>query len=152
MRSDFIANVSHELKTPLTVVNGYLETLIDHQLVTGATLKAIENAAAQGRRMENIIQDLLTLSQLETSTIEEGQSFGLSKIVDDAIAQARLLAISLDKKQHQKLLRKSNIQSNYTETQTKFFSLVSNILSNAIRYTADNSSVLVTSTLKKIRR
>ena len=147
MRSDFIANVSHELKTPLTVVNGYLETLIDHQLVTGATLKAIENAAAQGRRMENIIQDLLTLSQLETSTIEEGQSFDLSKIVDDAIAQARLLAISLDKN-NTKIITQIDYPIELHGNPDEIFSLVSNILSNAIRYTADNSSVLVTAHLK----
>ena len=147
MRSDFIANVSHELKTPLTVVNGYLETLIDHQLVTGATLKAIENAAAQGRRMENIIQDLLTLSQLETSTIEEGQSFGLNKIVDDAIAQARLLAISLDKN-NTKIIAQIEYPIELHGNPDEIFSLVSNILSNAIRYTADNSSVLVTAHLK----
>ena len=67
MRSDFIANVSHELRTPLTVINGYLETLIDNQLVEGVAKNAIENAALQGRRMDNIIQDLITLSQLETS-------------------------------------------------------------------------------------
>jgi len=147
MRSDFIANVSHELKTPLTVVNGYLETLIDHQLVTGATLKAIENAAAQGRRMENIIQDLLTLSQLETSTIGEGQSFGLNKIVDDAIAQARLLAISLDKN-NTKIIAQIEYPIELHGNPDEIFSLVSNILSNAIRYTADNSSVLVTAHLK----
>lgn len=147
MRSDFIANVSHELKTPLTVVNGYLETLIDHQLVTGATLKAIENAAAQGRRMENIIQDLLTLSQLETSTIEEGQSFDLNKIVDDAIAQARLLAISLDKN-NTKIIAQIEYPIELHGNPDEIFSLVSNILSNAIRYTADNSSVLVTAHLK----
>ena len=147
MRSDFIANVSHELKTPLTVVNGYLETLIDHQLVTGATLKAIENAAAQGRRMENIIQDLLTLSQLETSTIEEGQSFDLNKIVDDAIAQARLLAISLDKN-NTKIIAQIEYPIELHGNPDEILSLVSNILSNAIRYTADNSSVLVTAHLK----
>ena len=147
MRSDFIANVSHELKTPLTVVNGYLETLIDHQLVTGATLKAIENAVAQGRRMENIIQDLLTLSQLETSTIEEGQSFDLNKIVDDAIAQARLLAISLDKN-NTKIIAQIEYPIELHGNPDEIFSLVSNLLSNAIRYTADNSSVLVTAHLK----
>ncbi len=73
MRSDFIANVSHELKTPLTVINGYLETLIDNELVEGVASKAITNAWSQGQRMNNIIQDLMMLSQLETSQSAEFQ-------------------------------------------------------------------------------
>ncbi|MCH1449329.1 MAG: PAS domain-containing protein, partial [Litoricolaceae bacterium] len=64
MRSDFIANVSHELKTPLTVINGYLETVIDNRLVDGIASKAISNAWSQSQRMSSIIQDLMTLSKL----------------------------------------------------------------------------------------
>ena len=75
MRSDFIANVSHELKTPLTVINGYLETLIDNQLVDGIAKKALENASSEGMRMNAIIQDLISLSQLETSENQDVITF-----------------------------------------------------------------------------
>ena len=81
MRSDFIANVSHELKTPLTVINGYLEMLIDNQLVEGVAKDAVESAVLQGRRMDNIIQDLITLAQLETSPSTDIGAFNLFDLV-----------------------------------------------------------------------
>ena len=147
MRTDFIANVSHELKTPLTVINGYLEMLIDNQLVTGVTHKAVESAWSQGRRMDNIIQDLLILSQLETAKIEEQQSVDLNHVVDEVLKQARLLARSLDKtktKITSKIEHGLELRGNGSE----IFSLLSNVTSNAIRYTPDNSLIAVTGYVK----
>ena len=90
MRSDFIANVSHELKTPLTVINGYLETLIDNGLVDHVASKAISNAWSQSQRMSTIIQDLMTLSQLETSQSPDQTTFNLNGLLDQVAQQARL--------------------------------------------------------------
>ena len=99
MRSDFIANVSHELRTPLTVINGYLETLIDNQLVEGVAKNAIENAALQGRRMDNIIQDLITLAQLETSPNTDIEVFNLFDLVGQVQQQIASLQKNLKKDQ-----------------------------------------------------
>ena len=69
MRKDFVANVSHELKTPLTVINGYLEVI-----ETGLTdmppilNKAIGEMGAQTQRMQSLIEDLLVLSRIEASS------------------------------------------------------------------------------------
>ena len=97
MRSDFIANVSHELKTPLTVINGYLETLIDNQLVEGVAKNAVESAALQGRRMDNIIQDLITLAQLETSPSTDIEAFNLFDLVGQVQQQIASLQKNLKK-------------------------------------------------------
>jgi two-component system phosphate regulon sensor histidine kinase PhoR len=142
MRSDFIANVSHELKTPLTVINGYLETLIDNELVEGVASKAITNAWSQGQRMNNIIQDLMMLSQLEISQSAELSTFSLDNVVDQAVQQAHLLKENLDKKQTLIDLSVSGPWE-MIGSHNEIYSLLSNLLSNAIRYCPDGSSVNV---------
>jgi two-component system phosphate regulon sensor histidine kinase PhoR len=69
MRRDFVANVSHELKTPLTVVNGFLETLVDAKIrFTEARSREIFGLMQQQTaRMMRLVEDLLTLSALESS-------------------------------------------------------------------------------------
>ena len=66
MRREFVANVSHELKTPLTVITGYLQVLNDHSSSIDIRDKAIKNMLMQSDRMNNIIQDLTWLSKLES--------------------------------------------------------------------------------------
>jgi two-component system, OmpR family, phosphate regulon sensor histidine kinase PhoR len=65
MRRDFVANVSHELRTPLTVITGYLESLAEDEdnPELARTYRAME---AQATRMRRTIEDLLTLSRLES--------------------------------------------------------------------------------------
>ncbi len=140
MRSDFIANVSHELKTPLTVINGYLETLIDNGLVDGVAGKAISNAWSQGQRMSSIIHDLMTLSQLETSQSPDQATFNLNGLLDQVVQQAQLLKENLDKKHTQIDLSIADRWDMVGST-NEIYSLISNLLSNAIRYCPDGSTI-----------
>ena len=66
MRRDFIANVSHELKTPLTVISGFLETLQDLDLEPGQRTRFMQLMSEQARNMQRLVDDLLTLSALES--------------------------------------------------------------------------------------
>ena len=66
MRRDFIANVSHELKTPLTVVSGFLETLQDLELDPARRSRYLGLMAEQAKSMQRLVDDLLTLSALES--------------------------------------------------------------------------------------
>jgi two-component system phosphate regulon sensor histidine kinase PhoR len=70
MRRDFVANVSHELKTPLTVTLGFVETAQDalHDTPPADIAHYLQTAADQARRMQQLIEDLLTLSALETDS------------------------------------------------------------------------------------
>ena len=70
MRRDFVANVSHELKTPLTVTLGFLETALDALADTPPQeiARYLQTAAEQAQRMQQLIDDLLTLSSLETDS------------------------------------------------------------------------------------
>ena len=66
VRREFVANVSHEFRTPLAIINGYIETLLDGALDDRATAEAwLEVMAKNGRRLGLLIEDLLTLSRLE---------------------------------------------------------------------------------------
>lgn len=72
IRQDFVANVSHELKTPITVIKGYIETLLDGALAEEATAKSfLTVAAAQANRLDAIVDDLLTLSRIEDKSGQE---------------------------------------------------------------------------------
>lgn len=66
IRQDFVANVSHELKTPITVIKGYIETLLDGTLADTDTARSfLQVAATQANRLDAIVNDLLTLSRIE---------------------------------------------------------------------------------------
>eukprot|EP01030_Chromulinospumella_sphaerica_P007181 gene7181-7023_t len=67
MRRDFIANVSHELKTPLTVLSGFLETFRDLPLSKEQQTEYLNLMYTQANRMQNLVEDLLALSALESS-------------------------------------------------------------------------------------
>ena len=68
LRRDFVANISHELRTPLTVLTGFLETLKEMDKPAGADLrKHFHTMYDQAQRMARLVDDLLTLSRLETT-------------------------------------------------------------------------------------
>jgi signal transduction histidine kinase len=66
MRRDFVANVSHELKTPLTVIGGFAETLLDDDLPPASRRQFAETVRANAVRMQRIVDDLLDLSRIES--------------------------------------------------------------------------------------
>lgn len=72
-RAAFVANASHELKTPLTVVNGYLELLGEDDSLPPAVRQKITMAEEHAKRMQDIVTDLLTLSKLENQQLEKSK-------------------------------------------------------------------------------
>src|SRR3970282_530733 len=70
MRRDFIANVAHELKTPVTVLAGFIETLADESFAAAPAQRQrfLGMMAEQATRMQRLVEDLLTLSALESSS------------------------------------------------------------------------------------
>lgn len=142
MRSDFIANVSHELKTPLTVINGYLETLIDNKLVDGVAKKAVEGASSQGLRMSSIIQDLISLSQLETSETQAVDSFNFLELVNQVLQQTESIKDNLSKP-NTKLHVAADASWTLTGNRNEIYSLMSNLLSNCVRYCPDGAMISI---------
>lgn len=66
VRRDFVANVSHELKTPLTVIGGFAETLADHDPPDAQRRQFVEAIRTSAQRMQRLVDDLLDLSRIES--------------------------------------------------------------------------------------
>lgn len=89
MRRDFAANVSHELKTPITSIMGYVETLLDGALDNKKDARRfLEIVSRQTNRLDSIIDDLLTLSRIEDSSRKDTIDLDLQEILP-ALAAAR---------------------------------------------------------------
>jgi two-component system phosphate regulon sensor histidine kinase PhoR len=137
MRRDFIANVSHELKTPLTVIAGFLETLQELDLDERQRERFIQLMQEQARSMQRLVEDLLTLSALESEQ---------NALVDEPFAIVALMlqlssdAKSLSQGQHQVVLEigdAATVEGSRDELASAF----GNLVSNAIRYTPAGGTI-----------
>lgn len=81
MRKEFVADVSHELKTPITSIIGYADTLQDGEYDKETTQKFLSVISSEGRRMANLVSDLLTLSRYDTNRMKrEVSEFDLGSL------------------------------------------------------------------------
>ncbi len=86
IRRDLVANVSHELKTPLAAIRGYAETLRDGALAEPATAQRfIERIVQQCQRLQALLADLLTLSSLERERAGPTEAVDLGQVIEEAI-------------------------------------------------------------------
>jgi two-component system phosphate regulon sensor histidine kinase PhoR len=137
MRRDFIANVSHELKTPLTVVSGFLETLQDLELEPRQRAQYLQLMAEQARSMQRLVDDLLTLSALESEpSVGAETAFAVVPLLLEVSADAKALSsgrhkVALD------IGDAAIVSGNRDELASAF----GNLVSNAIRYTPDGGTI-----------
>jgi two-component system phosphate regulon sensor histidine kinase PhoR len=139
MRRDFVANVSHEIRTPLTVLGGFVETLQSVPLDAQETQKYLQLMSSQAERMQSLVADLLTLSQLEATQSPNGQDYiSLPDLVTQVMSEANsftsLLAEQQVGKKHALVFDQVPLLW-LMGSQKELFSALSNLVSNAIRYT-----------------
>jgi two-component system phosphate regulon sensor histidine kinase PhoR len=141
VRRDFVANVSHELRTPLTVIRGYLETLIKKgDKESESHQKIFSQMYQHSIRMENIINDLLLLSRLESEDQPiESVDISVDEILRTLCVDAQ--RISAEKKHIITLQADPDLQINGSEEELK--SLFSNIIINAVKYTPAKGSITI---------
>ena len=139
MRRDFVANVSHEMRTPITVLMGFLETVQSLELEKGQRDQYFDMMMSQAQRMKSLVEDLLTLANLEANT---------APAVSNAVSIETLMALikndaeALSHGNHSfsfEVLEKNNILGDEREILSAF----SNLVSNAIRYTPDAGAIHV---------
>ncbi len=139
MRRDFIANVSHELRTPLTILSGFLETIRELDLDATRTRDYLALMATQSERMHHIVDDLLTLSTLESA---------VEPALDERVAIAPLLerlhleAEALSGGKH-RIVVDATASWDLLGSQKEIASAFSNLVSNAVRYTAAGGDVRI---------
>ena len=137
MRRDFIANVSHELKTPLTVISGFVETLQELDLDERQRTRFLQLMQEQSGSMQRLVEDLLTLSALESEQ---------NPLADERFAMIPLLLqISSDAKslsqRHHDIALDLGQPASVLGSRDELASAFGNLVSNAIRYTPQGGTI-----------
>ena len=150
-RKEFLGNVSHELKTPIFNIQGYIATLIDGGLYDPKiNIEYLKRADKSVDRMINIIDDLETISQLETGTLLlDIERFNIVEMIHDVCKQIEIQAqkrnITL-----QVNVSKSLIKVNADRFRTR--QVLSNLLTNSIKYGKENgeTSIVINADKEKV--
>jgi two-component system phosphate regulon sensor histidine kinase PhoR len=139
IRSDFVANVSHEMRTPLTVVHGYLESMI-HSQDDSLTQwrRIIEQMYQQSARMQRIVEDLLLISRLES----EKDKRTLERFdVRPLLSAMRDEAITLSGSKKHQITLEIEGDTSFVGVFSEIDSAFSNLVSNAVRYTPEGGAI-----------
>lgn len=136
MRRDFIANASHELRTPITVISGFVEVLREQG---GKELQEpLEKIQKQAERMELILKELLQLARLESADYtDQPESVDTVSLLQEIYQDALLL----DNSKHQIMLTTTPITMMGSREELRM--AFSNLVSNALRYTPDKRAIRI---------
>ena len=139
MRRDFVANVSHEIRTPVTVIGGFAETLLGLELDEASRREYLGLILKQSQTMQRLVDDLLTLSSLENSgATDTEQSVDIRPLVEALVGEAR--ALSQDR--HTIEIRFQSRPS-VLASAAEIESAIRNLLTNAVRYTPAGGRITV---------
>jgi two-component system phosphate regulon sensor histidine kinase PhoR len=139
MRKDFVANASHELRSPLTVITGYLDSLAEDTAIDSSWLGPIGEMRRQADRMGAIVNDLLELSKLESADKEAGEepvdvSGMLSLLRKEVLAQTR---------RPREFILKLDSNAKLAGEEAEIHSAFSNLIANAVKYTPPEGTIEV---------
>ncbi len=144
MRSEFVANVSHELKTPLTSIKGFSETLryVDDSETKNKFLDIIDK---ESERLTNLINDILILSNIENIHKMESEYFNPGDVIENVLDMVKSQAYK------KSIIIKYNycFNSEILGSKDKFHQLAVNLIENAIKYSNENGVVKIDLTLEE---
>lgn len=144
MRSEFVANVSHELKTPLTSIKGFSETLryVDDSETKNKFLDIIDK---ESERLTNLINDILILSNIENIHKMESEYFNPGDVIENVLDMVKNQAYK------KSIIIKYNdcFNSEILGSKDKFHQLAVNLIENAIKYSNENGIVKIDLTLEE---
>jgi two-component system phosphate regulon sensor histidine kinase PhoR len=138
MRRDFVANVSHELRTPLTVLSGFVETLQEVQLEPEEKHRYLSMMGEQSNRMLAIVQDLLTLSSIESAPLPDNTPVDMERLLNKLVRDAQ----ALSQGKHQ-IEISADYEQDICGVESELVSAFSNLVSNAVRYTPSGGTIRI---------
>ena len=145
VRTDFVANVTHEIRTPLTSILGYLETIKDGAIENKEKARQfIEIIIKHAQRLNRLVEDLLTISKIELGEINfRFEQLSLRDVVTNVISliepQAVLKKIKIDNRITDKL-------PPVTADKDRLIQVFVNILDNAVKFTQDAGEIIIEAT------
>lgn len=141
MRKEFVANVSHELKTPITTIKSYAETLLDNGMdeeISYQFLTVIDNECD---RMARIVKDLLQLSNLDyKKTKWNKKNLSIEKLLKDVVMKVELQA---KEKEHTIFMNVEENMPNIVVDKDGIEQVILNVLSNSIKYTPNGGNIQI---------
>ena len=139
MRREFSSNVSHELKSPLTSINGYAELIATGLAKDDDIKKFGQIINEEGNRLLNIIDDILKLSKLDEENLQEGKTIvNIKNVVDESINRFKRISEMKNIKVENKVC-----DINIKTHESLFTDLVTNIYENAIKYNKTNGQIII---------
>ena len=136
MRRDFVANASHELRSPLTVITGYLDSLEDDDSVPDTWERPVAQMRGQAHRMHQILSEMLELSRLESAgkaatddTVDVASLMDRARQAYEGHANVARIAVNVESV--------AQLTGNAAEIET----VIINLLANAVRYTPEDGDI-----------
>ncbi len=141
MRRELTQNIAHELKTPVSSILGYTDTILDHSDMDDDTRrKFIERTQSQARRLSSLLQDISTLNRMDyAADMFSMKPVNVSRVVADIVKETELKAIS-------KKIAVCNCLSQdiiVNGNETLIYSIFSNLMDNALNYAGDGATVII---------
>lgn len=144
-RREFVANVSHELRTPLTTVKSYAETLVEiieeDNIDKDMLANFLETINNETDRMTRLVKDLLLLSRLDYGINDMYKEFfSVGDLVEDTVRRLKRYA---DEKNQKIIYDPTNALPSYYGNSDRIEQVITNIITNAIKYTPDGGSIFI---------
>jgi two-component system phosphate regulon sensor histidine kinase PhoR len=140
MRRDFVANASHELRSPLTVISGYLDALAEDEAMPASWRGPIDEMQRQADRMTRILRDLIELSRLESSSEKHASHEAV-----DVCGMLKLIAREFQSwgGEHPPVSLTLETDAALLGSESELHSIFHNLVSNAVRFTPPTGTVKI---------
>jgi two-component system phosphate regulon sensor histidine kinase PhoR len=142
VRTDFVANASHELKTPITAIRGLTETILGDEEVDDETVtRFIGRVHSQSLRLSQLVGDLMAISRLENS--QGNQDFSKINFTDLIRKAVQEVQSTADENGHRLVTELTDEGLEVYGDQQNLRQLVDNLINNAMKYTTDSGTITV---------